>query len=78
MIDQIQITVGSVMAEISAGYGSECHLLRYLGRHRNLLDKHVLHEQSREALGEPAPPLLSVEKPITLIRAYQVGSLPSS
>ena len=24
------------------GYGSECHLLRYLGRHRNELDKRVL------------------------------------
>jgi hypothetical protein len=30
------------MAEMGAGYGSECHLLRYLGRHRYLLDKYVL------------------------------------
>lgn len=26
------------MAEMGSGYGSECHLLRYLGRHRNLFD----------------------------------------
>src|SRR5437588_590472 len=26
-------------AQIGCGYGSECHLLRYLGRHRQCLDK---------------------------------------
>lgn len=31
------------MADMSAGFGSECHLLRYLGRHRNLLDQRVLN-----------------------------------
>ncbi len=30
------------MAGIGPGYGSECHLLRYLGRHRALLDRAVL------------------------------------
>ena len=30
------------MADIGYGYGSECHLLRYLGRHRNEFDKQVL------------------------------------
>lgn len=30
------------MAEIGNGYGSECHLLRYLGRHRRRLDDAVL------------------------------------
>ena len=29
------------MASIGAGYGSECHLLRYLGRHRSLFDERV-------------------------------------
>ncbi len=29
------------MADIGDGYGSECHLLRFLGRHRSLLDKRV-------------------------------------
>jgi hypothetical protein len=29
------------MAEMGMGYGSECHLLRYLGRHRSLLDTKV-------------------------------------
>ncbi len=32
------------MAEIGNGYGSECHLLRYLGRHRRKLDEAVLKE----------------------------------
>ena len=32
------------MAGIGPGYGSECHLLRYLGRHRALLDDAVLAE----------------------------------
>jgi hypothetical protein len=30
------------MAEMGIGYGSECHLLRYLGRHRALLDRRIL------------------------------------
>ena len=30
------------MGRIGNGYGSECHLLRYLGRHRKLLDERVL------------------------------------
>jgi hypothetical protein len=30
------------MAEMGNGYGSEFHLLRYLGRHRNLLNKKIL------------------------------------
>ena len=30
------------MAEMGIGYGSECHLLRYLGRHRQYLDRQVL------------------------------------
>lgn len=30
------------MAEIGNGYGSECHLLRFLGRHRALLDASVM------------------------------------
>jgi hypothetical protein len=29
------------MAIVGAGYGSECHLLRYLGRHRRVFDKRV-------------------------------------
>jgi hypothetical protein len=37
------------MAEMGNGYGSECHLLRYLGRHRNCLDQRVL-----EAVGGSA------------------------
>ena len=34
------------MAEIGYGYGSECHLLRFLGWHRNELNAHV-----RKAIG---------------------------
>ena len=30
------------MAEMGDGFGSECHLLRYLGRHRNQLDQLVV------------------------------------
>jgi hypothetical protein len=29
------------MAEMGMGYGSECHLLRYLGRHRRLLEERI-------------------------------------
>jgi len=32
------------MAEIGNGYGSECHLLRWMGRHRNALDRAILRE----------------------------------
>ena len=31
------------MSTIGNGYGSECHLLRWMGRHRNSLNKAVLH-----------------------------------
>ena len=30
------------MGGIGYGYGSECHLLRFMGRHRRLLNQHVL------------------------------------
>lgn len=30
------------MAKMGCGYGSECHLLRFLGRHRHELDKRIL------------------------------------
>jgi hypothetical protein len=30
------------MAEMRAGYGSECHLLRFMGRHRRLFDQRIL------------------------------------
>ena len=30
------------MAEMDMGYGSECHLLRYLGRHRTLIEQRIL------------------------------------
>ena len=30
------------MADIGSGYGSECHLLRYLGRHRQFFSKEVM------------------------------------
>ena len=36
------------MAPIGYGYGSECHLLRWMGRHRNLFDQRV-----SEAVGMP-------------------------
>jgi hypothetical protein len=38
------------MARIGEGYGSECHLLRYLGRHRDLLNARVLKEVSGRAI----------------------------
>src|SRR5690348_2898278 len=38
------------MAEMGAGYGSECHLLRYLGRHRQALDKAVLSATRGDAV----------------------------
>lgn len=31
------------MGGMGNGYGSECHLLRFMGRHRHLLDQRVLH-----------------------------------
>ena len=30
------------MARMGYGYGSECHLLRFMGRHRHLLDQRIL------------------------------------
>lgn len=30
------------MGEMGYGYGSECHLLRFMGRHRHELDKRIL------------------------------------
>ena len=36
------------MAKIGYGYGSECHLLRWMGRHRKLFDKKVA-----DAVGRP-------------------------
>ena len=38
------------MAEIGSGYGSECHMLRYLGRHRELLNRHVRAEIPAESI----------------------------
>jgi hypothetical protein len=38
------------MANIGNGYGSECHLLRYLGRHRNLLDEAILARTGGRAI----------------------------
>lgn len=38
------------MAMIGVGYGSECHLLRYLGRHRQLLNRCVCEVISGSAL----------------------------
>jgi hypothetical protein len=32
------------MAQMGNGYGSECHLLRYMGRHRDQLDEVVLRQ----------------------------------
>jgi hypothetical protein len=39
------------MAIIGAGYGSECHLLRYLGRHRRMFDQRVGRAIGGEVLG---------------------------
>lgn len=39
------------MAVIGAGYGSECHLLRYLGRHRRAFDARVGAALGGEVLG---------------------------
>lgn len=38
------------MAEMGEGYGSECHLLRYLGRHRQLRDRFVLQATGAERI----------------------------
>ena len=40
------------MADIGDGYGSECHLLRWMGRHRNMLDERV-----SAAVGRPGKPI---------------------
>lgn len=34
------------MGDLGYGYGSECHLLRWMGRHRHALDQAVLHALS--------------------------------
>lgn len=34
------------MGEMGMGYGSECHLLRYLGRHRRALDARILEVEA--------------------------------
>lgn len=39
------------MAEMGSGYGSECHLLRYLGRHRQRLDEAVTKATGAETVG---------------------------
>ena len=39
------------MAKIGHGYGSESHLLRWMGRHRNLFDQYVSKSVGR--LGSP-------------------------
>ncbi len=38
------------MGKMGSGYGSECHLLRYLGRHRHLLEERILAEIGGEAI----------------------------
>jgi hypothetical protein len=38
------------MAEMGEGYGSECHLLRYLGRHRNYFDEKVQSSVGADAV----------------------------
>lgn len=38
------------MSEIGYGYGSECHLLRFLGRHRTCLDTSILRKVGGEAI----------------------------
>jgi hypothetical protein len=38
------------MGNIGNGYGSECHLLRYLGRHRNLLDEAIIAQTGGRAI----------------------------
>jgi hypothetical protein len=38
------------MAEMGIGYGSECHLLRYLGRHRNRFDEYVLNATDADTI----------------------------
>ena len=40
------------MANIGDGYGSECHLLRWMGRHRRLFDQLV-----SKAVGKPGEPI---------------------
>jgi hypothetical protein len=38
------------LAEMGSGYGSECHLLRYLGRHRNLFDDLIRSKVGADAV----------------------------
>ena len=44
------------MADLGNGYGSECHLLRWMGRHRNHLDKRV-----SAAVGRPGDPITRLD-----------------
>jgi hypothetical protein len=37
----------NAMGEMGYGYGSECHLLRWMGRHRHALDKSILDKIKR-------------------------------
>jgi hypothetical protein len=57
---------GESMGMMGAGYGSECHLLRYLGRHRALLAQRVL-----EVTGATAVEWL--DSPFERNRAWQDG-----
>ena len=41
-----------IVAKIGNGYGSECHLLRWMGRHRNLFNERV-----SKAVGRPGAPI---------------------
>ena len=41
------------MAKMGDGYGSKCHLLRWMGWHRKLFDERV-----SEAVGRPGPPIV--------------------
>jgi hypothetical protein len=39
------------MAKMGNGYGSECHLLRFMGRHRDLLDQSILEVVGGDSIG---------------------------
>lgn len=47
------------MGKIGHGYGSEWHLLRYLGRHRAALTRRILEEVGGESLQWPDAPFAS-------------------
>ncbi|MEC5383832.1 hypothetical protein VSX64_24215, partial [Aurantimonas sp. C2-6-R+9] len=40
-LNEVQQTSGHPLGRMGSGYGSECHLLRFLGRHRKLLNQTV-------------------------------------